>query len=102
MFIRQALIAAGVAALLTTAAAPASAKTFRFAFQGNYQSADPYALNETFTLGLHAAVYEGLIKRGKDLAIVPGLAERWETVDAALALLLAQGRDIPRRVGFHR
>ena len=81
MFIRQALIAAGVAALLTTAAAPASAKTFRFAFQGNYQSADPYALNETFTLGLHAAVYEGLIKRGKDLAIVPGLAERWETVE---------------------
>src|SRR3954452_25490190 len=79
MFIRQALIEDGVAALLTTAAAPASAKTFRFAFQGHYQSADPYALNETFTLGLHAAVYEGLIKRGKDLAIVPGLAERWET-----------------------
>src|SRR4051794_33279975 len=81
MFIRQALIAAGVAALVTAAAAPASAKTFRFAFEGNYQSADPYALNETFTLGLHAAVYEGLIKRGKDLAIVPGLAERWETVE---------------------
>src|SRR3954469_2380681 len=79
MFIRQALIAAGVTALLTTAAAPASAKTFRFAFQGNYQAADPYTLNETFTLGLHAAVYEGLTKRDKDLKIIPGLAESWET-----------------------
>jgi peptide/nickel transport system substrate-binding protein len=81
MSIRKMLLAAAAATLLAATAAPASAKIFRFAFQGNYQAADPYTLNETFTLGLHAAVYEGLTKRDKDLKIVPGLAERWETVE---------------------
>jgi peptide/nickel transport system substrate-binding protein len=59
----------------------AEAKTFRFAFQGDYKSVDPYTLNETFTLGMHGAVYEGLTKRGPKLEILPGLAERWEVVD---------------------
>src|SRR5215213_11740097 len=75
MSIRRTLIAA---ALAVSVAAPAGAKTFRFAAQGDYASVDPHALNEVFTLGLHAAVYEGLIKRDRNLAIVPGLAERWE------------------------
>lgn len=78
MSIRLALVAAAFAAAL---AAPAGAKTFRFAAQGDYASADPHALNEVFTLGLHGAVYEGLVKRDRNLAIVPGLAERWEVVD---------------------
>jgi len=67
------------AALLASTCLPASAATLRFAFQGNYQALDPYTLNETFSLGLHGAVYEGLTKRDKDLTIIPGLAERWET-----------------------
>ena len=75
------VLAALAASLLATAAAPATAKTLRLAFQGNYQVLDPYTLNETFTLGMHAAAYEGLTKRDKDLNIIPGLAERWETVD---------------------
>ena len=78
---RQTLLAAAAAALLCGTAVPASAKTFRFAFQGNYQTLDPYTLNETFTLGLHAATYEALTRRDKDLKIIPGLAEKWETVD---------------------
>ena len=81
MRIRQTLLAASAAALLCGTALPASAKTFRFAFQGNYQTLDPYTLNETFTLGLHAATYEALTRRDKDLKIIPGLAEKWETVD---------------------
>ena len=81
MFIRRTLLAAATAALLAGTALPASAKTFRFAFQGNYQALDPYTLNETFTLGMHAAAYEALTRRDKDLNIIPGLAERWETVD---------------------
>jgi len=56
-------------------------KTLRFAFQGGLNSLDPYALNETFTQGILANVMEGLIKRDQDLKIVPGLAERWETLD---------------------
>src|SRR5882672_8111668 len=70
------------AALVATAfAAPATAATFRLAFQGDLKSLDPYSLNETFTHGMLANVYEGLTKRGKDLKIAPGLAERWEVVE---------------------
>jgi peptide/nickel transport system substrate-binding protein len=61
--------------------APASAKTFRYAFQGDLNALDPYTLNESFTLGALGNVYEGLTKRDKDLKIIPGLAESWEIVD---------------------
>jgi peptide/nickel transport system substrate-binding protein len=72
-----------VAAALATAAlvAPAHAKTFRYAFQGDLNALDPYTLNETFTLGAMGNVMEGLTKRDKDLKIIPGLAERWEIVE---------------------
>jgi peptide/nickel transport system substrate-binding protein len=66
---------------LVLAHTPAGAKTFRYAFQGDLNSLDPYTLNETFTLGALGNVYEGLTKRDKDLKIIPGLAERWEIVD---------------------
>ena len=65
---------------LAAAAAPAGAKELRFAFQGDADSMDPYTLNETFTLGFLGNIYEGLIRRGPDLAIEPALAERWEIV----------------------
>ncbi len=72
----------GAAALaLGLAAGVADAKTFRYAFQGDLKSLDPYTLNETFTIGAQGNVYEGLTKRDKDLKIVPGLAESWETLD---------------------
>ena len=74
MSIRRLMIA--IVVLAAALAAAAEARTFRFAAQGDYASADPHALNEVFTLGLHGAVYEGLIKRDRNLAIVPGLAER--------------------------
>jgi len=66
---------------LASAVMPARAATFRFAFQGDLRSLDPYSLNETFTHGLLANVYEGLIKRGRNLEIIPGLAERWEVLE---------------------
>jgi len=53
-------------------------KTFKFAYQGNLNSLDPYTLNESFTLGTLANVAEGLIKRDEKLNIIPGLAVRWE------------------------
>src|SRR5256884_9288391 len=73
------LLAAALAA--AALAAPATAATFRLAFQGDLKSLDPYSLNETFPHGMLANVYEGLTKRGKDLKIAPGLAERWEVVE---------------------
>ena len=78
MSIRKILLAAAAATLL---AAPASAATFRYDFQGDLNALDPYTLNETFTLGALGNVMEGLTKRDKDLKIIPGLAERWETSD---------------------
>src|SRR6476620_9565288 len=78
MKLRTILAAALVAAVC---AAPASAATFRFAFQGDLKSLDPYSLSETFTHGMLGNVYEGLTKRDKDLKIIPGLAERWEMVE---------------------
>jgi peptide/nickel transport system substrate-binding protein len=70
-------------ALILTALSvfPASAATFRFGFQGDLKSLDPYTLNETFTIGVLGNVYEGLTKRGKNLEIIPGLAESWEIVE---------------------
>ena len=62
-------------------AAPAAAVTFKYAFQGDLNALDPYTLNETFTQGIMSNAMEGLIRRDKDLKIIPGLAERWEIVD---------------------
>jgi peptide/nickel transport system substrate-binding protein len=72
-------LAAGL--LASGLAAPAQAKTFKYAFQGDLNALDPYTLNESFTLGALGNVMEGLTKRDKDLKIVPGLAEKWEMVD---------------------
>jgi peptide/nickel transport system substrate-binding protein len=69
------------AALAVGAAAPAGAKTLKWAFQGDAQSLDPYGLNETFTLGLLGNVYEGLTRRDKDLKIQPALATSWEIME---------------------
>jgi peptide/nickel transport system substrate-binding protein len=68
-------------ALAVASTLPASAVTFKFAFQGELKSLDPYSLNESFTLGMLGNVYEGLTKRDNDLKIIPGLAERWEMVE---------------------
>ena len=68
-------------AIAAAIAVPAQGATFRFAFQGDLKSLDPYSLNESFSLGVLGNVYEGLTKRGPNLEIIPGLAERWEIVE---------------------
>lgn len=74
-------IATVLAALaLAASAVPGQAKELRFAYQADAASLDPYAINETFTLGFLGNVYEGLVRRGPDLALEPALAERWEMV----------------------
>ncbi len=70
---------AGLCALAVGVAGPASAQTFRYAFQGDAQSLDPHGLNETFTLGYLGNIYEGLAAYSADLELVPALAESWET-----------------------
>ncbi len=79
MRFRHALLAAAAAAAL--AAAPASAETFKWAFQGDLQSLDPHSLNETFLLGTLGNVYEGLTDYDENLKLIPALAESWEVVE---------------------
>ena len=80
MKLRNALIA-GAGAVALCLAAAASAKELKYAFQGSLSSLDPYALNETFTLGYLGNIYEGLTRRGADLAIEPALSTHWEIVE---------------------
>ncbi len=78
---RLAATSALIAALaVAVPASQADAQTFRWAFQGDLQSLDPHALNETFTLGFLGNVYEGLTAYDKDLNLIPALAESWENV----------------------
>lgn len=81
LMLRKSLLAAVAAVALAALVIPASAKTLRYANQGDLKSLDPYTLNETTANAHLGNVYEGLTKRGKDLAIGPGLAERWEIAE---------------------
>ena len=71
--------AAALTFLLTATSVPAAAQTLRYANQGDLKSLDPYTLRETTTIAHHGQVYEGLVGRGKDLQLIPALAEKWET-----------------------
>ena len=76
---RHTLFAAAAVSIIALAMSPASSQTLRYANQGDLKSLDPYTLKETTTIAHHAHIYEGLIARGKDLKIIPALAESWET-----------------------
>ena len=59
-------------------AAAADATTFRWANDGDVNSMDPYARNETFLLTFLGNVYEPLVRRDRELKVEPALAVRWE------------------------
>lgn len=58
-----------------------TAKTLRWAAQGDYLTGDPHAQNEGLTNSINGHVYEGLVTRGKKLEIVPQLATSWKMVN---------------------
>jgi peptide/nickel transport system substrate-binding protein len=72
----KALLAA--AASLLMAAGAAHAETLRWASQGDVQTMDPDARNESLTNSINGQVYETLTGRDKDLNIVPMLAVSWQ------------------------
>ena len=74
-------LAAAIAAGALLGAAPASAKTFKWAFQGDAQTMDPHGLFETFSLGFQRNLYEGLVARDDKMELVGALAEKWENVE---------------------
>jgi peptide/nickel transport system substrate-binding protein len=70
--------AAALAAVLVLAAAPAAAKTFRWASQGDHLTADPHAQDALLTNAINLHVYEPLVMRGKKLELRPALATSWK------------------------
>jgi peptide/nickel transport system substrate-binding protein len=74
MNLRALLLAASLA---LTGLPQAQAETFTWSFQGDIQGMDPYALNETFTIGFLGNIYEGLVRRDRDLNLEPSLATEW-------------------------
>ncbi|MEF9944860.1 MAG: ABC transporter substrate-binding protein, partial [Burkholderiaceae bacterium] len=89
---------ASVAALAVALAfaAPLEAKTFRWASQGDYQTADPYSQNETLTNLFAQQVHDTLVTRDKSMAIVPALATSWTPVSPTLWRM-----NLRRGVKFH-
>ena len=77
------LLMAGAAALMLGAgfAGPgtgaAEAATFRWANDGDVNSMDPYARNETFLLTFTQNIYEPLVRRNRELKVEPALATSW-------------------------
>jgi len=68
------------AVLLAVSASPAAAATFRWAYDSDVASLDPYTRNETLQLSLLGNVYEPLIRRGRALQLEPALATGWRQV----------------------
>ncbi|MCH7944042.1 MAG: ABC transporter substrate-binding protein, partial [Proteobacteria bacterium] len=68
--------AAGLSASVT-----AQAETFRFSFQGDVASMDPYALAENFSTAFHSNIHEPLVRYDSNLQLEPALAVSWEVIN---------------------
>jgi peptide/nickel transport system substrate-binding protein len=74
------MLAVGALALTALVNPPAFAqgKVFKWANDGDVNSMDPYARNETFLLSFLQNVYEPLIRRDGAMKMEPGLATAWK------------------------
>ena len=70
-----------IVALALIALPPAAAKTFKFAYQGDIITTDPYNANETFTTALLENIYEPLVRYDRNMKIEPALAVSWEVIE---------------------
>jgi len=93
---RCALALCAVFAATALLAAPAAAKTFRFANQGDALSMDPHSLNESLQLNFLLNIYEPLVARGKNLELVPALATGWKQTSPTVWRF-----DLRKGVTFH-
>jgi len=73
--------AISLALCMTTASLAVQAKTFRYAFQGDVASMDPYALAENFSSAFHQNVYEPLVRYDANLKIEQSLAVSWKNIN---------------------
>ncbi len=75
---RITLLATAAVALF---AAGAGAETFRWAGTTDPQTMDPHAANLAPVTSFLNNVYEGLVRRGKDMSIEPSLATSWDLLE---------------------
>ncbi|MBM1221718.1 ABC transporter substrate-binding protein [Ponticoccus sp. SC2-23] len=61
-------------------ATPAVSETFHWAGTTDPNTMDPHAGNSAPVLGFLNNIYEGLVRRGTDMAIEPSLATSWEPI----------------------
>jgi peptide/nickel transport system substrate-binding protein len=85
-----------LALALAVACGFAQAATLRMADVGDVQSMDPHSLNETLQLSFTGNIYEGLVARGKDMALVPALATQWKQTEPTVWRF-----ELRRGVKFH-
>jgi peptide/nickel transport system substrate-binding protein len=67
-------------AALFCAALPAAAAELRYASTTDPNTLDPNAGNSAPVFSLLGNVYEGLVRRGRDMSIEPALATSWEPI----------------------
>ena len=74
------ILSVAFALALTATLAPvlAQAQTLRWASQGDPLTMDPHAQNEGLTNAMNGQVYEKLVKRDRQLVLVPALATSWQ------------------------
>ncbi|HWK44753.1 MAG TPA: ABC transporter substrate-binding protein [Stellaceae bacterium] len=75
---QQRFLAGMVALVAFLSAAQADAARLRFANDGDVNSMDPYARQETFLLSMDGAMYEPLVGRDQNLQLIPMLATAWQ------------------------
>ncbi|WP_282027285.1 ABC transporter substrate-binding protein [Ruegeria faecimaris] len=67
-------------ALALLATTSVQAAEFKWASTTDPQTMDPHAVNSAPVLGFLNNVYEGLVRRDKDMSVQPALAVSWETI----------------------
>jgi peptide/nickel transport system substrate-binding protein len=77
----QLLRSSALAGVVALGASAASAETFRWASNTDPQTMDPHAVNSAPVLSFLNNVYEGLVRRNRDMAIEGSLAESWEPLE---------------------
>ncbi|MEX0337571.1 MAG: ABC transporter substrate-binding protein [Arenibacterium sp.] len=68
------------AAFIGALASAAAGEAFKWAGTTDPQTMDPHAVNSAPVLGFLNNVYEGLVRRGKDMSVEPALATSWEPI----------------------
>jgi len=81
-FINKSSLAIGAVLGLLSVAQTVNAEAFRWAGSTDPQTMDPHATNSAPVLGFLNNVYEGLVRRNKEMKIEPALAESWEQLGA--------------------